>query len=253
MGMDADERSSKGEWYGEFSERLSAYLERLRLRIGTEPGNIAGTALGEVKYHLEALHRVVDRYRERSQTFVDLHRAFFESVQQHEHPHELTAEEEESLAQRWPVQSELRQEIETFYLFARILLDKMTQALVACLGQGKYAPTSHSKLISKADQYLGEQGVRPVPDELRSLMTELDSTVTDFRDDVIVHDQSARGLRPIGWDRDSKLAYLIYSRLYPRERDEQITGLPPTVVMDTICHYAMSWLDYLESVESNAS
>ncbi len=251
---DHDDGLSVGEWLAEFSERLSAYLEHLRVQIGTEPGNIAGIAVGEVDSYLGVLERVLSRYYERSVTFVDLTRAFLVSIQEEEdQPHELTPDEEENMEQRGALQSELRQEIETFYLFARILLDKMTAAFVACIGQGKYAPTSHSKLIDIVDDYLGEKGLGPIPDELRALMTELDTTVTSFRDDVVVHDKSARGLHPIAWDQDSKLTHLIYTRLYPREKDEQITGLPPTVVMDTIRRYSIRWLDYLESIASAAS
>lgn len=235
-------------------QRVLAFLEAERRRLGTAQGNMLGMVLGEVLHYQHVVRRVLDRYETLNSEYLAIHDRLQASLSgSGEKSSPLTDEQQRLSDQSRQRGDELRQEIETYCLFSRILLDKMTQTLVACLGPGTGEQTSHRRFIATIDTYLGEKKLAPLSSELKTCMQQFETSIIDFRDHAVVHAKSPRGLRGLAWNRDRREAYLIYHRLYPRETDKQINGLSPSELMRDLEQYTDLWLSYLEQNSSSWS
>jgi len=115
----------------------------------------------------------------------------------------LTDEETALRTEQATIAFELRHEIESFYVFSRIWLDKITQATVAFFGPGTGEQTSHRKFTRSITTYSRKKGVKLLP-EITEIMQRLQAQIVDFRDDVVVHAKSPRGLRGSGWNNEPR-------------------------------------------------
>jgi hypothetical protein len=111
-------------------------------------------------------------------------------------PRQLTADEMLILARRSELSARIHLEVETFYLFAKIFLDKAARFLEHCFGAvRKLSLHSHDRLVKGLDAYVAATGIS-VPAELSGEIRSLKDRISDFRDYQIAHEQSpymARG------------------------------------------------------------
>jgi hypothetical protein len=229
----------------DYRRRVLTIGERQLSRVGDFELNTMMQRLGQVLYYMDVVYRVFARYSQLNADFLAAMQRLQssttatgggvmspEQIRLHDEQHALG--------------DELRQEIETFYLFSRILLDRMTQAFTATLGEGQHAQTSFHKLIGSIDKYVAGRELPPVPEVHKELMRQLEADIVDFRDNQIVHEKSPRGMWPIGFDSVRHETYLMYTRLYPRESDKEVHGKYPSDLLKTIEEYSGEWLSYLE-------
>jgi hypothetical protein len=228
-----------------FTTQLNELTEKVRHQLDNREANTLGRVVGEVQFY----RRVVERVSHRC---VQANERFFTSMDALEASLAGASDGPMSPHQQrlWFAHAEsgelLRQEIETFYLFARVLLDKLTHAFCSLLGWGQHAQLSFHGFADEITKFTRAKGLPAVPDEDLTVMRQLQADIVDWRDDQIVHAISPRAIRPFGFEQSRREAYLMYTRIYPEARDKDVIGKRPSDMLGTLNDYCDRWLAYLE-------
>jgi len=138
--------------------------------------------------------------------------------------------------------------VETFYLFARILLDQIARVVRGAFGSAgtKKVPLSgHTELRKNLACYAAQKGLKPVPDSLTSLIERVSSDIVDFRDDYVTHDAASRRIKATMFDRSTGSVSVVISTLMPREGETEVTAYTPPELMETIDTYVTAVIDYI--------
>jgi hypothetical protein len=99
---------------------------------------------------------------------------------------------------------DLHLQIESYYVFAKIVLDDVARAIDYYFGAGRgLSLDSHDDWARKAQAFAAEKGLR-LREELIVTITDLKKRVCDFRDQQIAHEKCPRTMQATGWAGDSK-------------------------------------------------
>jgi hypothetical protein len=141
---------------------------------------------------------------------------------------EMTADEIEEKFKRRQASQTLHLRIDTFYVFAKILLDQVGPLIEACFGQGRATSLErHSKLTRNLEEYAQQRGLTSVPQELTQQMNDL-GDVVEYRDIWITHDASPRTVKSTIYD----------PRGIPGTRPDKPPGGPDRRTPDTVTPHA---------------
>lgn len=95
-------------------------------------------------------------------------------------------------------------EIESFYLFAKILLDDVARAIEFYFGPAKrLALDSHDDVSKRLPAYAAAKGLA-VPQEFVDRVMNLRERISDFRDQKISHEKSPRTMQGTMWNADGQ-------------------------------------------------
>jgi len=112
----------------------------------------------------------------------------------------LSKPDQAVLGRHSAVSEQLQLEIETFYLFAKIFLDKAAQFVEHCFGSVRQIPLhSHDNFVRRLDAYAAAVGLIVSPG-FRSQLQALKDLIADFRDCNIAHEQSPRMVRGMRYE-----------------------------------------------------
>ena len=205
---------------------LTEFISSERERFETDQGNMFAFAFSELSRYFMYLEIINKRYKLCEQEFVNNTKAFQATVIPGNHP--TTYDQMKLHEQGVEITTRLHLEIETFYLFAKILLDKIAQAIEFYFGQARGLPmASHDKLTKYLEGYL-QNKVLTMDPSIMETITQLKSDVSDFRDYRISHiEESRRGrvLRGTLFNADGNTRLAI-GMLYPKEKDRQYDTKP---------------------------
>lgn len=116
--------------------------------------------------------------------------------------------------------TELHLEIESFYLFAKIVLDDIARAIEFYFGSASgLALDSHDDLSKRMEKYAAAKGLA-VTAELVAAIVNLRERVSDFRDQKISHEKSPRTMQGTSWKGEGSPTIMM-TRIFPRETDPQ--------------------------------
>ncbi len=247
MGSDSDDPLVDA-W---FMPAVGPFVSYQMERLGNRQGNVISFVLMNVGEYRSMLLRVLGRYSPLNDRYLKTVDELTQSLGSGSG--EFSPAQQELFNRQLELSSALRQEIETFYVFARILLDKITQATRACFGPGKGMTASHRQFMNVFPGYLGARNLSTPANEFMHLMRDFENRIMDFRDDVIVHEKSPRGMKGLGWNNEERLTYLTYNRLFPRPTDSQIDGRPPPELMDQLETYLDLWTGWLVANQDKTS
>jgi hypothetical protein len=134
---------------------------------------------------------------------------------------ELTADEFEQLQAHSRLAQSVHLEIESFYLFAKILLDKFALFVQDYFGKVEGCPlTSHDKLSKNIHGFAQAREIG-LPDGLAEGCVWLKEHISDFRDKQISHMQNPRSMYVTMFNLDNPNARIGITNLYPNERELQ--------------------------------
>jgi hypothetical protein len=195
---------------------------------------------------LKYLELTLAEYDEASERFMKHVRRQMAIAQQREPvPRDLETDEVQALHDGEHLAAVLHLRIETFYVFAKVLLDKLAQAIEGFFGEGRTASLSkHSKLRANLREYVNQKGLSS-PDEILDLAESLDQRIVAYRDYYVVHDQSARSFKATMFDGEGRTR-IAAGRLYPRE--SEMEGVQSEVLhdlMEGIEEYIASVCDFV--------
>lgn len=108
-------------------------------------------------------------------------------------------------------------EIEAFYLFAKIFLDRLASFLEMYFGQAhRLSLVSYDKLAKNLNAYAASKGLE-LPEGLNDTLIYLRNHLVEFRDKQITHQHNLRILRGTGTAAEG--ATMSISHLYPKDTD----------------------------------
>lgn len=172
-------------------------------------------ALGQVSRYYAFLESLFKRYAVDCSTFFnllpDLRRVasdpeYLRNSAQHQEP-------------RHAVARELESEIESFYLFARILLDRLSQFIEFYFGQVRgLSLHSHHDLVKHLDEYCKAKGLS-IPAGFAESTATIYREIAETRDKGITHEANPRSMRAIEFNHVTHEVTIQLGRLYPREHE----------------------------------
>jgi hypothetical protein len=137
--------------------------------------------------------------------------------------------------------------IETFYVFAKMMLDKLAHTLEIHFGSARGIPIhKHSKLVTKLSDYAAAQGLVPPAAQLIEAAERAEAEIGAFRDRHVVHEWNPRRRWATGINRetgDTSLSAWIVSKK-PTDAPP-LTGAAPPKLMETLDSYVIELVRYI--------
>jgi len=130
----------------------------------------------------------------------------------------LTEEQQHRLAEDRKAADVLHLEIESYYLFSKILLDTVARAIEKHFGQvRKCSLDSHHDLVNKFGKYT-ELKKLVIPSGFMEKAVWLKKNISDFRDYEIAHDKRLNRVTATALTRDGRATMIATSTVVPAER-----------------------------------
>ena len=217
-------------------------------------GPISNT-LAHCDRYLRFVRIVVDRYEAANAAYVD-HSIRFKAKMREaaggtggSSSRRLTEEESKEFLAKWTLGETLYLEIECFYLFAKILLDRVAD--VVCLYFGHQRPgkgSSHSRLINGAFVHICRS--KSIDDRgLMAMLEDLHRRVVRHKTDVVEHLADPRWFPGIGFGGDHRVTVSM-GLTAPNEGETEFDTREtedPAALLKEIEDYVVAVIDFLET------
>jgi hypothetical protein len=214
-------------------------------------GPISG-AVGHFDRYLRFTRIVADRFETANAKYVE-HSLRFKAMMPKEPGsggrREMTEEESKALLDQWALGEIVSLEIESFYMFAKILLDRVAD--LVCLYFGHPRPgigSSHSRLKNGIFDHICR--TKSIDGQvLLPRLEDLHRRVVEHKTDVVEHLADPRWFPGLGFGGDHRVTVsmgLMGPREGETEFDTRETG-DPAVLLKEIEAYVVSVIDFLEA------
>jgi hypothetical protein len=150
-------------------------------------------------------------------------------------------------------QTPLHLRIETFYLFAKILLDKVGLAIQHYFGPAREASlSSHSKLRRNLLEFARQRDLSPPPLSLLERMDDVETRIIAYRDYQVTHDQSPRTAKATSFVLPSREAFVSVERAFPDPEEQGVRSENPQDLR-LIDEYLLDAVEYIRANRDRAS
>ena len=222
---------------------IMAFRDTERWYYSDTDQNVFAIALSQIDRYYRFLQIIKDRLDSASKPFVkiqsDLQQGITPGVRQ-VNEDEYKAMQESSLLQK-----NIQLDIESFYIFGKITLDKIANFIEQYFGPGRGCSLrSHDRLVADFAKYSALKSLS-VPGEFMELAANLKETISDFRDKQIEHHRNPRRTMGIAWSEDANLL-MIPGHLNPKESDTpQRPSTPLSAILIEIEKYLESLFELI--------
>jgi len=214
---------------------LSEFIWTERGQYGGKDNNRFAFSLEQVSRYYEFLYIICDRYETASQDFLSNSRAKMEEARQRS-GQPFTSEQQELYRRGVQVTTILHLEVESFYLFAKVLLDKVAHFIADYFGKLRgVSLRSHDKWAKHYNEFTSAKGLN-VPNSLSVSLVFLKEHVSDYRDKEIAHLNNPRSMMGTFFDGKGATT-IVRTQLYPNERDRQVESKELPELMAAIDAY----------------
>lgn len=224
-------------------ETLLAFISSEPDRFDNEHNNMFAFAFAEVGRYRRYLDVVLQRYLQAGKEFIENTQAMQARTEPGTHPvtPDLQALHDEGAR----ISDSLHQEIETFYLFAKILLDKLARAIEFYFGTVRRRPLdSHDDLTKNLRAYAESKNLQLDP-ALLVAVDDCRKQVSDYRDHNIAHEKSPRTMRGTLFSHDGGKVRMFLNRIYPSDNDSQVESIPLDELMPILDRCLEKMLDFV--------
>ncbi len=223
---------------------LSIFINSERERFGTEDNNKFAFSLSQISRYQKFTTVIFGRYKKVSEEFIANSRAKHKSFL--EGTHKVNDAQMFLLDESARLSILVHLEIESFYLFAKILLDKVAHSIEFYFGPVRKRPLdSHDDLCKNLPLYAEQKELAVSPDFLK-LAAELKKDVSDYRDYEIAHEKSPRRIRGTVFYGDGKTS-IASSNLYPKEGDGQVDSKALEDLQLQIDSYIVHFIEFIKN------
>ena len=223
---------------------LSNFINKERNRFSNKRNNSVAFSFGHIARYHDFLQIILRRYTEVSKFFVENTKHFHEYAKGKNGP--VDQQMQSTLEQGRELGDELHLQIESFYIFSKIMLDKTTQAFEHYFGgERDLSLVSHHKLSKDFVEYASKKGLSKPPKELIDSINNLQKRVVDFRDDIITHMNNPRSMKGTMFQYDTGEAWISEHKIYPKEGETQNDGMAPSRLMKILDEYIEKMVSYI--------
>jgi len=225
-------------------EHLSAFINTERARFQNEHNNVFATSWAAVSRYRGYLDMIFERYKQASQDFIENTKAQQALMKPGTHP--MTDEQMRLAEQGAEITARLHLEIESFYLFAKIFLDKVAHALEYYFGPGRgLSLDSHDDLTRDLAKYAELKGLT-LSSSLSICIQKCKKEISDYRDYQIAHEKSPRTMRGTMYSLDGSDVRMFLNQIYPRSPNvKQIESGTPDALLLLIDEYLSNVLAFV--------
>jgi len=144
------------------------------------------------------------------------------------------------------LQLRLHLEVESFYLFAKILLDRISDTFGYYFNHSlKKAGSTHTQVANWFSKICTDKHLVVQPANLHSTMKVLKRCIIDYRNDALEHISNPRLIHGTNW-RAGKTAIAIHS-VYPSKSDKVKETEDLNELFKLLDHYIVAMLDFFET------
>lgn len=193
-----------------------------------EDNNRFATSFSKIRRYSEFTQRIFKRYQTAADRFIANSNALRAAT--------VPDEQQRLLSQGHILTVDLHLEIESFFLFAKILLDKIAHSLEFYFGPIRNASLdSHDCLVRTFTSFAKKRGL-VLPSGWIDLAASLKKDISDFRDYEIAHEKSPRRVSGTVYSASGG-ARLTSIRIYSTPRDQQVTSEDLSQLMTELDEY----------------
>jgi hypothetical protein len=198
---------------------LSAFIQRERNYFETHDNNRFAMGFGDVLRYRQFLNVVVERHTICNNEFVRV-------MKEHETRFapgstRMTPGQSEWVNEWSRLSTLVQLEIETYFLLAKVLLDKVARFIEFYFGPArKLSLDSHDLLTKNFESYAAARGLQDT-DQLRACLEPLKRDIADFRDYQIAHQKSPRITRGLLFSGTGEVS-MVASNIYPKANEAQV-------------------------------
>jgi len=172
-------------------DRLAAFIEAYRSRMDDENTNLFTASAGAWSRYHAFLGHVLARHDRSNAEYVEAQKRWIGLAMRPEAAgtfRPMTPEDMVAWKQTADLATVLHLDIETFYLFAKILLDRTADTFGLVFGvKWRSGGSSYSDLSKRFAGLCREKGLETRPDNLPALISKLWEAVVDYRNKMIEH------------------------------------------------------------------
>lgn len=230
------------------SKRLSTFIQTERDEYESQHGNLFAFSLAQALRYYDFVVIIFERYERASELAKTGFSSFQRSIQEQSEG-VMSDEQMNLLTQQHRDATIVHLEIESFYLFAKIFLDKIAFFLRDYFGEVTgISLISHHGLQKNHEQYRAAKEL-VFPDGFADRVHFLQDRIVDFRDDEITHKTNPRTVRGTSYGAE---VGMIRTRLYPNERDDQVESHSLSELMGALEEYVEQIVAIIEMNRSKS-
>ena len=191
-------------------QELNKFIEIERNRFSMPDHNTFSACFSNLQRYYTFLLIIIQRYDKASGSFAENLRKGMGRIQPLAKAghRRLTGRELRLLKRSYTLTTAVHLEIESFYLFGKILLDRVARALEFYFGPVRSRSLdSHDKLAKNLEDYAREKGLS-ISRQLMDSAGKLKQIISDHRDYEIAHAKNARVIFGTGIDAEDKTTIL---------------------------------------------
>jgi hypothetical protein len=232
-------------------ERIRRFMNTVPPRRELPVTDLISNALGHCGRYLRFVRIVADRYETANAKYVEQSLRFKAMMPKEPGGGRRQGTEEESQAflVQWNLGQIVYLEIESFYVFAKILLDRVADILCLYFEHPKVKDgSSHSRLKKGIfDQICGNRSIDGR--HLKAMVEDLHRRVVRHKTDVVEHLADDRWIPGIGFGGDHRVTASM-GLTAPREDEMDVDTREtedPAVLLKEIEDYVVAVIDFLEA------
>lgn len=215
-------------------------MEAERLRFEPTQGNVFTFSFGKILKRCTYLDIILVRYREISQEFHTHSLAFL-------NPQCTESEALRAFQTTSELSPRLHLEVESFFLFAKILLDQVAHAVEFYFGPAqKVSLDSHDGLTKSLVRYARTKNLKEPTGDLIDAAAFLKQAVSDYRDYQIAHEKSPRTVQGTIFDNvDPSKTRISTLKVNPKPSDQHFEHAPLGEIVESIDRYIELMLGWI--------
>ena len=228
------------------TDKLSEFIGREREKYADT--SLFAFGLGQAHRYYRFLHIIISRYADVSAKFMEnTERQLAISKAQGSGP--IGAEHWRLTLEARDLQDQLHLEIESFFLFGTIFLERAANFIETYFGKPINGRVNTRHLLNKElAGYAAEKNLA-LPEGLTDTMSYLEEELAKYRNKQITHDNDLRSLHGTTFDGEGHTG-LGKPKINPRDDDKWVESAKPPVLLEAIERY----VDHLISlIETNRS
>jgi hypothetical protein len=214
---------------------IKAFRDKERWQYSATDQNMFAVAIGQINRYYEFLMIVKARYDSETKSFIQLNPFPGEGVR--EGVRQVTTDEIDRMIQSSALQANIQLDIESFYVFAKVTLDKIAQFCEIYFGNQRGCTfKSHDNLVRYFSRYI-EAKELSFPTGFLELSEKLKDLVSEFRDKHIAHHKNPRRMVGISWSADGDIK-LMPTYVNPKQNDKpQMASSPLSQLLELVDAY----------------
>ena len=208
--------------------------------------NVLTFDLGQALRYYDFLLIILGRYEEANKKRLSIHGKERKLMPTESGVRRVTPEEGRLMQESSRLTTLVHLEIESFYLFAKVLLDNITRFLYVYFEQERgFGLKSHNDLAKHHEKYFKVKGL-VISEGLSESVILLKERICDYRDKEISHELSLRRIKATAWGPSGD-ARIVGGIVRPRKGDTAATSAELPQLMEAINVYIRQVITLIES------